>query len=132
MTFFFSFNLIAFLIICWHLCNISDASIDNFDYKVVEETVITFFFLCTHVNINYAISKHSVLVKNVKEWLKSVLFHKLKKVSLHFSLTSKFHILKTFVHTSNIVAIFVIFIKHCCFITANVIFDIFFHAFKTF
>ena len=132
MTFFSSLNLIAFLIICWHSCDILDASINNFNCKVVEETVITSFFLCVCINISYVTLKCSVLVKDVEEWLKSALLCKLKKVLLHLSFTSKFHILKTFVHTSDTVTIFVVFIKHCYFIAANVIFDISFCALKTF
>ena len=131
MTFFSSLNLIAFLIICWHSCDISDASINNFDCEIIEETVITSFFSHVCINISYVTLKHSMLVKNVKKWLKSALLHKLKKVSLHLFLTSKSYTLKTSVCTSNIVTISTVFIKHCYFITVNVILNISSCAFKT-
>ena len=130
--FFSSFNLITFLIICWYSHNISNANIDNFNCKVVKETVITSFFLHMCININYTTLKCFVLVKDIEEQLKNALLHKFKKVLLYFFFTSKFYILKTSVHTSDIVTIFVVFIKHCYFITANVILDISFHIFKTF
>ena len=131
MTFFFSLNLVTFLIICWYLHNISNASTDNFDYKIVEKTVITSFFSHVCINISYVISKCSVLVKNAKEQSENTLLYKLKKVLLHFSLTLKFHISKISVCTSDTIAISAVFIKHCHFIAINVVFDISFHALKT-
>ena len=129
--FLFLFNSITFLIICWHLCDISDVSIDDFNCKIVRETVITSFFLCMCININYVTLKCSVLIKDAEKWLKSALLCKLKKVSLYLSLISKSCISKIFVCTSNTVAISAAFIKHYHFIAANVILNISFCAFKT-
>ena len=132
MTFFFSLNLITFLIICWHLYDILNTSIDNFNCEIIKKTIITFFFLHVCINISYVISKCSMLVKDVKKWLKSALLCKLKKVLLYFFLTLKSHTLKTFIYIFDIVIIFTVFIKHCHFITTNVVFDISFHTLKTF
>ena len=131
MTFFFSLNLIIFFIICWHSYDISDASIDNFNYKIIKKTFIT-FFLCVCINISYVILKYSMFIKNVKKWLKSALFCKLKKVLLHFFFISKSHILKTFICTFNIVTISTAFIKCCYFTVTNIVFDISSYTFKTF
>ena len=65
--FFLHLIWLIFLIICWHLYNILNVNINNFDYKVIKETVIIFFFSHTHVNISYAILKCSVLIKNTEE-----------------------------------------------------------------
>ena len=131
-NFLFLFNLIVFLIICWHLYDISNANINNFDYKIIEEIVITFFFLYVCINISYVILKCFILVKDAKEWLKSVLLYKLKKVLLHFFFTLKSHTLKTFVYIFDIITISVTFIKCHYFIITNVVFNISFCTLKTF